>query len=227
MPTFDFEDLTLVHCTGGLAFRSIRRQESPLTMKEMWNQRYADSDYVYGMAPNVFFKSVIDNMTPGRLLLPAEGEGRNAVYAASIGWEVHAFDYSDAGRDKALALAGTRQVDIQYDVVDAGTYQCRGTFDMVALVYAHFDHGDRERLFRAFRQCLRPGGTLMMEVFGKKQLGKPSGGPKKSELLYSAEEIRALIGEMDIRILEETRTALDEGPLHQGPAEVVRLIAFA
>ena len=74
-------------------------------MKDFWNQRYAEEEYAYGTEPNAFFKAQLDQRTPGRLLLPAEGEGRNAVYAAKKGWEVVAFDQSDAGQKKALKLA--------------------------------------------------------------------------------------------------------------------------
>lgn len=49
------------------------------------------SRIAYGTEPNAFFKAQLDQLTPGRLLLPAEGEGRNAVYAAKKGWEVAAF----------------------------------------------------------------------------------------------------------------------------------------
>jgi len=74
-------------------------------MIDFWNARYAAAEYAYGTEPNAFFKAQLDQLTPGRLLLPAEGEGRNAVYAAKKGWEVVAFDQSDAGQKKALKLA--------------------------------------------------------------------------------------------------------------------------
>jgi hypothetical protein len=70
-----------------------------------WNERYGADEYVYGKEPNGFLKEFIDNHPPGKILLPAEGEGRNAVYAASKGWEVTAFDFSEEGKKKALKLA--------------------------------------------------------------------------------------------------------------------------
>ena len=71
----------------------------------MWDQRYSEQPYAYGTAPNAFVKASLDTQKPGKILFAAEGEGRNAVYAAQQGWEVEAFDLSAAGRDKALALA--------------------------------------------------------------------------------------------------------------------------
>ena len=63
-------------------------------MKEFWDSRYKSEDYAYGKEPNVFFADQIGNIPPGKLLLPCEGEGRNAVFAAALGWEVDAVDFT-------------------------------------------------------------------------------------------------------------------------------------
>ena len=70
-------------------------------MREMWNKRYAQTDFVYGTEPNEFFEQQLLKLTPGKILLPAEGEGRNAVFAAKKGWEVYAFDSSIEAMKKA------------------------------------------------------------------------------------------------------------------------------
>ena len=62
--------------------------------KQFWDDRYSSGNYIYGTQPNRFFKEQIDKLEPGKLLLPAEGEGRNAIYAAREGWQVDAFDIS-------------------------------------------------------------------------------------------------------------------------------------
>ena len=59
-------------------------------MKEFWNSRYQEKEYAYGLEPNLFFKSELIKLIPGKALFPAEGEGRNAVFAAKSGWEVTA-----------------------------------------------------------------------------------------------------------------------------------------
>ena len=74
-------------------------------MKQFWDERYAEPHFVYGEAPNVFFENSLKDLSAGKILLPCEGEGRQAVHAAAQGWEVLAFDQSSAGRDKALQLA--------------------------------------------------------------------------------------------------------------------------
>ena len=74
-------------------------------MNHFWDLRYDVGDYVYGTQPNHYFREILSSMSPGRLLLAGEGEGRNAVYAASLGWEVFAFDISMVAKKKAMELA--------------------------------------------------------------------------------------------------------------------------
>ena len=83
-----------------------------LFFAKMWNSRYSAEEYAYGEEPNAFIKQQLDNLIPGKILFPAEGEGRNAVYAAKLGWNVEAFDLSTEGREKALSLAAQNGVDI-------------------------------------------------------------------------------------------------------------------
>lgn len=107
-------------------------------MKEFWNTRYAAPEFAYGVEPNLFFKTQIDALPVGKILLPSEGEGRNAVYAASLGWNVTAFDYSEEGQQKALELAEKHGVTIYYTIADASEFQTDEKFDVVALIFSHF-----------------------------------------------------------------------------------------
>ena len=85
-------------------------------MKDFWNTRYKENEYAYGILPNQFFKKELDKIKPSSILLPAEGEGRNAVYAAKKGWNVTAFDYSESARTKAIRLAESQKATILYKV---------------------------------------------------------------------------------------------------------------
>jgi 2-polyprenyl-3-methyl-5-hydroxy-6-metoxy-1,4-benzoquinol methylase len=194
-------------------------------MKNFWNERYGQKMYSYGKAPNAFFAQKLMHLPKGKILLPAEGEGRNAVYAAIKGWKVKAFDYSEEGRKKALELAKSYDVSIDYELIDASDFQVTDQYDVVALIYAHFAGEEREQLFLKLEQSLAPEGYLIMEVFSKSQIGRESGGPKDPELLYSKAEIQSLLPDLDFLILEETRIELDEGIFHQGDAAVIRVLA--
>lgn len=193
-------------------------------MKEFWNERYEQEEYLYGRTPNLFFAEQLVKLKKGKLLLPAEGEGRNAVFAARNGWEVTAFDYSEAGKEKAIKLADLNKVDFDYEISEASKFSTEDKFDAIALIYAHFEGRERDILFKKLENALIPHGQLIIEVYSKNQLGRNTGGPKKLELLYSKDEIAALFPNIEFHMLEETLVELDEGEFHKGEGSVIRAL---
>src|SRR5690606_37635810 len=107
---------------------------------DRWNERYSEAGYVYGTEPNEFFKKAISGISGvGKILFAADGEGRNSVYAATLNWDVYAFDISEAGKKKALKLADDNHVSLDYRVGELPTLGYRNDqFDALALIYAHF-----------------------------------------------------------------------------------------
>jgi SAM-dependent methyltransferase len=195
-------------------------------MKEFWNSRYQDEEYAYGIEPNTFFKSFIDANPPGKILLPAEGEGRNAVYAALKGWEVCAFDYSEQARSKALRLAREKEVQINYVVFDLMNLNMDNqTYDAIALTFVHLPSKIRRSVHRHLENLLKPGGKLILEAFSKEQLRKDSGGPRNEDMLYNMETLREDFRYLNIDNIEQLETELNEGKYHQGVASVIRLRA--
>ncbi len=189
-----------------------------------WDQRYAAEGYIYGTQPNVFFQSVMKELQPGKLLLPAEGEGRNAVYAAQQGWMVHAFDFSNRARDKALTLAKKKTVDIRYDLAKVENFESGERFDLIAMIFLHLGPEGRAEIFQRYARMLRPGGQLIGEFFNTQQLGNTSGGPKKAEWLIDRDELAATFNNFTIIYLNEVEVHLDEGPYHAGKANTTRVI---
>lgn len=196
--------------------------------KEFWNERYAEYESVYGVTPNEFFKEQLGNVPPGNILLPAEGEGRNAIYAASLGWKVTAFDFSEVAKTKTLKLASDLGITtIDYKVEDLSTLILKEEeFDVVALIYVHLNEQVRKHLIQQCIKSLKQGGKLIMEVFSKGQLQYTSGGPKDAEMLYSRDMVADLFRELKIVSNEEVVENLSEGPFHSGLASIVRLVAF-
>lgn len=140
-------------------------------MSDFWNVRYATDEYVYGTEPNLFFRENLLRLTPGKILLPAEGEGRNAVFAAKQGWQVTAFDNSIEGQRKALQLAKKEGVSISYlmNSFDSANFPTQ-YFDCIALIYTHMPANERNTNHRKLVSFLKPGGYLIIEGFSKNQL---------------------------------------------------------
>ncbi|WOI21798.1 class I SAM-dependent methyltransferase [Nonlabens ulvanivorans] len=193
---------------------------------DFWNERYAEKEYVYGTQPNVFFKEQLDQLVAGNVLLPAEGEGRNAVYAALQGWDVVAFDISTSGKVKAMQLSAAQKVVVDYQVTSVLDFKTDIKFDTIGLCYTHFPIEIRKDAFQHLLKFLKPNGTVIFEAFAKAQLGKPSGGPKNFGMLFSIEEIKDEFPELEFKLLEEKTIELSEGNYHKGKAEVIRFIGI-
>lgn len=192
-------------------------------MKNIWDGRYSAKEYIYGEAPNVFFKDHLQKLKPGNIILPCEGEGRNAVYAASKGWAVNAFDASHAGKIKALQLADKKGVAIDYKIEDATTAEYPpNSADAVAFIYAHFAPDARKNIHQKAISWLKPGGRIILEAFNTQQLQNTSGGPKDLSLLYTEEMLQDDFKELKIEYIETIQTVLAEGKYHQGIADIIR-----
>ena len=191
-----------------------------------WDERYSSEEYVYGVEPNQFFKRVLDKIpVPGKLLLPGEGEGRNAVYAAKLGWLVDAFDQSTNAKKKALKLAEINDVIINYSVVDLRNFTPTiNYYHAAATIFVHFNSEVRSVFHHKIINSLKPGGRLILESFSKNQLGKNSGGPQAFEMLYSLNDVVNDFKELKTILLEEKNVFLNEGDKHKGEASVIRYI---
>lgn len=195
-------------------------------MEQFWNERYGQTSLAYGQEPNDFLKEQLAGLPPGKILFPAEGEGRNAIYAAKRGWEVVAFDFSEAGRNKARQLAARAGVAIDYQVRNAAEFSMEAnSLDAVALVYAHFPPAIREAFHANLQQWLKPNGLLILEAFHPRQLQYQSGGPKQETMLYSPDLLLGDFKDLEILLLEVREVILNEGTYHQGPAYITRLVA--
>ncbi|MCF8296037.1 MAG: class I SAM-dependent methyltransferase [Saprospiraceae bacterium] len=192
-------------------------------MSKMWNSRYSQDEYVYGEEPNAFFKEHILQLQPGKILLPAEGEGRNAVFAAKIGWEVFAFDSSSEGKKKAEKLALKNNVSINYGIASYEDAMFEeNSFDLIALIYAHSP--SRQANHQKLIKFLKPGGIILLEGFSKNQIKNNTGGPKNIELLFSKEELQNDFAYLPEKKIWEEEIFLNEGKHHKGKASVIRLI---
>ncbi|NII81228.1 class I SAM-dependent methyltransferase [Pedobacter riviphilus] len=197
---------------------------------DRWNDRYSTDEFAYGEQPNNYLKEQLIQLETGTILFPAEGEGRNAVFAAKLGWKVSAFDISIEGKNKALQLAENNNVSIDYQVgelqeLDYKTEQ----FDAIALIYAHFPSAIKSTYHKTLSNYLRKGGLLIFEAFSKKHLdylakNEKVGGPKEIDMLFSIEEIRADFENYEILVLEEREIELKEGLFHNGQGSVIRFV---
>jgi SAM-dependent methyltransferase len=199
-------------------------------MNQKWDERYKDNEFAYGTEPNVFFKEWLLKFEPGKILMPADGEGRNGVFAAQLNWDVTSFDLSSEGQQKALKLAKENKVSLDYIVGDLEQLEFeKNSFDAIGLIYAHFSAETKSKLHKKLNDYLKPGGIVIFEVFSKRHLdlkkANPKvGGPDNSNDLFSIAEILADFEKFEILYLEEEEIILNEGKFHVGTGSVIRFV---
>ena len=191
----------------------------------MWNDKFNKDSYLYGKEPNVFLKNGIDAIDKkSKILFLAEGEGRNAVYAASKGHDVYALDSSSVGLEKARNLAKERGVKITTILQDLNDFDSETKYDYIMASFMHLSEPLRSKVFYEAFEALNHKGKFIGQFFSLSQLNYSSGGPKDESLLYTKEQMLDIFGNHDIEMLTELQSYLNEGEGHVGDAYVVNII---
>jgi 2-polyprenyl-3-methyl-5-hydroxy-6-metoxy-1,4-benzoquinol methylase len=189
-----------------------------------WDERFAKEGFTYGTEPSRWLvESAPHFRAGGSVLCLGEGEGRNGVWLARQGFTVEAVDGSSVGLAKARHLAATHGVLLRTTVADLEAHVPEtGRHDAVVLVFLHLPPALRRLVHARAAAALAPGGLVVLEAFTPRQLAFTSGGPRQVDMLYEPATIRADFPGVDWEVLEEQEVDLDEGPLHQGRAALVR-----
>jgi hypothetical protein len=199
---------------------------------EMWDERFSSDEYAYGKEANIWLSERVSQIDPppnNRALFPADGEGRNAVWAARIGWNSEVFDLSVVGKQKCHLLAQEHAVIVDYEVDDLALRVFpQQSYDLIACSWFHTPSEIRKVHMPRMLHSLKSGGHFIMEGYHTSQMPLHSGGPKSLDLLFDLDEVLGeLVGEkapqMNIIHTAITSTVLDESVLHKGQARVVRI----
>lgn len=194
-------------------------------MKELWDKRYSQTDFFYGKSANEFLVNNVEALEKGRVLCLAEGEGRNAVYLASLGFDVAAVDSSEVGLNKALLFAAENKVQITADVADLADYDLgENQYSAVVSIFCHLPPALRQSVHARAIRALQPGGKLLLEAYSPQQLALKTGGPSKAALLYSEETIKQDFIGLSTLFINERERNVQEGAGHSGVGHVVQYI---
>jgi len=191
-----------------------------------WNDRYAIAGHVYGEAPNAFVAEVAPQIPAGPVLCLAEGEGRNAIYLATLGHRVTAVDQSEVGLAKARRLAKARGVEIETLVTDLANYTiAAGVWAGIVATFAHLPPVLRRRIHGEATAGLQPGGVFILEAYTPAQLKFGTGGPKSPELLLTLAGLRDELSGLELLVGREIERDVIEGSGHTGRGAVVQILA--
>jgi SAM-dependent methyltransferase len=192
-----------------------------------WDDRYDCDDYAYGKEPNDFLRSVAAQIPAGRVLMLAEGEGRNAVYLAGQGYEVTAVDNSKVALKKAMHLAVERNVRITTILADLGDFAIEpGAWAGIISCFCHLPVALRLPLHQAVVRGLKPGGVFVLEGFSKEQLAYGTGGPQAIDMLMSLDDLKQELAGLEFLRAVQLEREVREGRGHTGLASVVQLLGI-
>jgi SAM-dependent methyltransferase len=163
-----------------------------------WDERYRSADLVWGAPPNRFVAEEFADAPPGRALDLACGEGRNALWLASQGWQVTAIDFSPVAIEKARQLDTRGLVDWQVD--DATTYTPTAEFDLALICYLQLEATQRRSAIRAAAAALAPSGTLFVIGHDTRNLADGTGGPPDPRVLFTADDLAGDLSGTGLRI---------------------------
>ena len=203
---------------------------TPGIPKEFWNARFSEADYAYGERASRLLLGFRDLFRPGqRALVPACGQGRDAVFLAECGLDVTAVDISAAGLEKTAGLAAARGVSVTCVEADLAAWDWpQAEYDVVAAMFLHVPSAFRPVLHAKMLGALKPGGHVFLEGFLPEQIdwqkSHNSGGPPVPDMLFVPDDIRADFASAEpVSFLTGIET-LSEGPYHNGPAALIRAV---
>jgi SAM-dependent methyltransferase len=194
----------------------------------LWDRRYAQDAYVFGVEPNAFLARQAARLKAGQVALAvADGEGRNGVWLAQQGLRVLSIDSSEVAQAKARRLAQERGVTLDLEQADLATWSWPvEAFDVVAAIFIQFAAPAlRSVLFDKMQAALKPDGLLLLQGYRPEQLANGTGGPSQVENLYTEPMLRAAFGGLEILELIAHDTAIDEGLGHAGMSALIDLVA--
>lgn len=192
----------------------------------MWDKRYSGKTFAYGTSPNDFLRAQAQHLPLGNVLSLGEGEGRNAVFLAGLGYNVSALDGSRVGLAKAQTFAKDQGVEIKTIHADLANYQIEeNRWDVIVSIFCHLPPDMRRKTHGQIAAGLRPGGCLILEAYTPQQLEYKTGGPPNAAMMMDTESLRAELGELDFEFAKEGIRDVQEGAFHSGTGATVQLIA--
>ena len=170
-----------------------------------WDERYRDHEHLWSVTPNLFVADRLGGTPPGKGLDLAAGEGRNAIWLASLGWEMTAVDFSEVAVDRGRAQSEA----VDFVVADVRMWEPGGSYDLVLIAYLHLTPPDYETVVRRAGNWLASGGELFLIGHDVSNMTEGWGGPQYPELLWNVPQVLSWLDGMAIIEAEVVNRPVD------------------
>ena len=177
---------------------------------EDWDKRYASAENLWSAKPNRFLVAEVEHLEPGRALDLACGEGQNAIWLATHGWDVTGVDYSEVAIAKARSRAEREGAQARFVCADLVEHEPEiHTFDLVLVLYLHITAEARRRVLTKAAAALAPGGTFVLVGHDLTNATDGVGGPSDVDLLYTPDQIASELPGLELDKATTVRRDVD------------------
>jgi len=148
---------------------------------------YQKEEYFWGVAPSTMCLKILELLPPVRPIKVLDigcGEGKDAVFLARCGYDVSAFDISEAGLDKAKRLADQAHVDVRTFRANMWDYRLDEKYDVLFSSGAlHYMKPElRDEVMMNYKSHVNDNGVVTLHVFVEKPF--ITAPPEKEENSY-------------------------------------------
>ena len=172
-----------------LLLTAVSQAQTPSDRRGYWDELFRKGQIPFNKEASKLLQYAIAARKPDRAIDLGMGEGRNAVFLASKGWNVTGVDFSEQAVKQAKARATAARVSIDAIVEDLDRFELgHEKWDLIALFYMHaWFHESAHNVPQLLADALRPGGLLVIEGYAGDK-----GDYQTNELLRSFDGLKVL-----------------------------------
>jgi tellurite methyltransferase len=169
--------------------------------KPFWEKTYSDDDVsTFSKNPTADIAEYWNLFPHGGTVLDVGcGEGRNAIFLAEKGFDVDAFDISEAGIAKAKKIAASRGLKINFFCKDIGEFIFEKTYDVILShgVLHLCEKEIRDRFIQNAKLHTKIGGYNASAVFTNRLPATPDNAPF-TKSLFDVGELPLIYSDWEI-----------------------------
>jgi len=174
---------------------------------EEWDRAYASCELTWSVEPHPHVEEELADLPSGRAVELGCGEGRQAIWLASRGWQVSAVDLSRVAVDRGRKITERHGVDIDWVVADVLDYDPPAPVDLAVIIYLHVHRGELAGVLGKAAVALSPGSTLFVLGWDRQNFTGGIGGPRPPEVLYSVDDLVGATAGLRVVRAERVRQA--------------------
>lgn len=199
----------------------------PLFDAAFWDTRYSDEEYAYGKEPSTFMVESIEKLIKGnkintnlslKVLLIADGEGRNSIYLASTypNFDIHSMDQSKKGMERLSNWATELKLtNITTYVDDINNFEFKDKeYGIIISIFAHFPVDLRIQTHSRIEKALKNNGLYILQGYSTDNIGRCTGGPQDSALCYTTNIVLKDFKNVELLVLNDSKRIINEGKYH-------------